>query len=181
MKKIGIILAGVISLLFSPALFAAQTPSIRLYAMPNTRKLIETLPGNAALVPIYQQKKWVKVGDPRNGKVGWVNKQQWRDARTAFFRPDIQTVYIHSDRNKKGKPALNIVAYKNGKALSAEQAKRLYRKIRQQQVHEARRMERLFGWIDRPFFQIERFPLEPSRVLPAEQQPSRQTHKTLES
>jgi hypothetical protein len=175
-----ILVTTLLGLLISSPLSAAERGTILLYAAPNNGKLVEKLPGNTALIPIYQQKKWLKVGDPRNGKVGWVNRQQWQAARNAFYRPDIQTVYIHSDHNKKGKPEFNIVAYKNGKKLSPELAKRLYRKIRQQQIQQARSMRRSFNWIDQPFFEAGRFPFEPSLVVPSKLKSSHKVRQTLE-
>ncbi len=86
------------------------------------------------------------LGNPKDGIVGWVNKQQVKKVRQTFYRPDIQTIYIHSDRAKSGKPVLNIVAYKNGKKLSPAEAKKLYGKIRKQQerqMHDMQRMNRM--------------------------------------
>lgn len=147
MKKLLIIFTGLMGLLFSLATFAQEKngdQQIIMYSKPNAQTIVEKLPGDAALVPIFQNKKWVKVGDPANGNVGWVNKKQLRKAREAFYRPDIQTIYIHSDQSSNGKPQLNIVAYKNGQKLSQEQAQRLYEKVRKQQMHEMKHMRRMF-------------------------------------
>lgn len=148
---------------------------IMVYSAPDGKQILAKLPANTSLIPIYRQKDWIKVGNPRNGQVGWVNKAQLRQARKAFFRPDIQTIYIHSDRNKNGKLQLNIVAYKNGEKLSAEQAKRLYEVMRENQLRDMRRMTR---WMDEQFFEMAPI-FQPVIMMPAE--PTSVTPKTSES
>ena len=130
---------------------------IKLYQQPQAGQVIAQLPVNIRLVPIYQQGKWVKVGDPRNGQVGWVDLAQYRKAREQFLRPDIQTVYIQINKNEKdGKPTLNIVAYKNGKQLSQAQANELYKQMRDQQQASWRNMRHFFWQADRDLFQARR-------------------------
>src|SRR5690349_1337169 len=53
-----------------------STANITLYTTPDTKsKVVSTVPLGQALVVILQQKDWVKVADPRNGDVGWVQQQ----------------------------------------------------------------------------------------------------------
>lgn len=166
MKKLKLAFTALLGLVVAAPALAANTDQIIVYSAPNTQKVLEKLPGDASLIPIYRQKQWVKVGDPRNGRVGWVNKKQVRKAREAFFRPDIQTIYIHTDRAKSGKPQLNIVAYKNGKKLSPEQAQRLYQRMRKNQLREMRRMRHMTRWMDQQFFETAPM-FQPMIVLPA--------------
>jgi len=120
-----------------------KNDKILLYAEANTKRLIAKLEPNAALIPIIDKGAWTKVGNPRNGQVGWIQRQQVRRAREAFYRPDVQTVYVSRETNKSGKPSLSIVAYKNGKKVSPAEAKRMYRLIRMQEVWENNRMRRI--------------------------------------
>lgn len=181
MKKRLLAYVAVLGMLFSlPTLALEKTGNkeILLYATPTSKTLEEKLPGDAALIPIYREKDWVKVGDPRNGKVGWVNRKQLREARQAFYRPDIQTIYIHTDRNAKGKPELNIVAYKNGEKLSPEQAKHMYEKIRKQQMHEMKLMHASFYREMKSMEQVfNTMPMyQPMFVLPAVSNKESSTH-----
>ena len=100
--------------------------------------------------------------------MGWVDKKQVHNARVAFYRPDIQTVYIHNDRNAKGKPELNIVAYRNGKQLSKEQASALYENMRKQQQREMRNMQYMSNWMHEMSSGMPLFAIAPLMVLPQE-------------
>ena len=118
---------------------------IKLYAAPNQKRLIRELPITVHLVSIYRQGDWVKVGDPRNGQVGWVNIKQYRQAKARYYRPNIQTFYVQMNRDNQGKPTWNIVAYRNGKPLPPKEAKKLYQKLRQQSQQ---------SWRNRPRFTL---------------------------
>ena len=136
-----------------------QMIQVNLYAKPQVfAKVIETINPNRRLVPIFRNGEWVKVGDPRDGKVGWINKKQYRKAYNNFYRPDVQTIFVNSNNNKDGKPVVNIVAYSNGKKLTEKQAKALYERMQKQQQHQWRamnhfnqRMGQLFARQDQMF------------------------------
>lgn len=180
MKKFRILLVGSLATCLTVAAFAANKKEeannankkkanagqIIVYSAPDTKKILEKLPGNAVIIPIYRQKEWVKIGDPKNGKVGWVNKEQVSKARQAFYRPDIQTIYIHADRNAKGKPQFSIVAFRNGEKLSPSEAKRLYEKMRKSQMREMKRVRYMTHWMNEEFYEAMP-PAQPMIVLPA--------------
>jgi len=136
---------------------AVDNNPIRLFSAPDSNKIVQELPGNAVLVPIYRKGLWCEVGDPATGKVGWVNTQQLEKARQDFYRSDIQTVFIHSSQSPQGKPELSVVAYVNGKKVSQEDAKRLYQKIRKQQLWQLKRPRMIFQDLDDEFINDFRF------------------------
>ena len=116
-------------------------------------------------VEITQDQKspqWVKVGlHDKAGTVGWVNMKAYRQAEHAYYQPDIQTVFVHIDHAKNGKPTYNVVAYKNGKELTKAEATTLYNKLRDEQQNIFRRnqafedrMQRMF---ERGFMSANRF------------------------
>lgn len=139
----------------------AKNDSIWLYDQAKNGKVIKRLTPNVRLVPIYQRENWVKVGDPRDGQVGWINLVQYQKARYKYYRPDIQTLYVHIDANNKGKPTLNVIAYKNGKPLSQKDAIELYNRLRKQQEEQYRNMQRfsmtMEQMMDQDFLNAERF------------------------
>ena len=54
---------------------------IKLYTKPSTRASVVTkINPLKNLVPIYQKGAWVKVGDPENGDVGWININEYQSA-----------------------------------------------------------------------------------------------------
>lgn len=81
------------------------------------------------LVPIFKKGDWVKVGDPIDGNVGWVNMKQYRAAVSAFSKSQFKTIYIQTN-DKVGKPAL--VVYEDGKKVSKKRAKEIYNKMQKQ-------------------------------------------------
>ncbi len=156
----------------------ASAPLVMLYAEPKTAsKVVAKLKPNTPLAPIYQEKDWYKVAvSSRDGQVGWINRQQYRTAMQAFYQPLVQTVYVQTTRDEKnGKPQINVVAYRNGKKVSDQEAKALYQKITQQQQAQWQQMRvfdvnmnrfwqdenRLFQDMSRPDFM-----LAPGPVLP---------------
>ncbi len=130
---------------------------INMYAEPTLRaKIVQSITPAERLVPIFRKGEWIKVGDPKDGSVGWINHDQYRKAMEAFYQPNFQTVFIRTQRDKNGKPVTSIVAYKNGKKLSEKDADALYKKIRQEQANDAQNMQRLFWDMDNMMEQQER-------------------------
>ncbi len=140
---------------------SAKTDMVLLYAQANKTQLVKKLAPNVRLVPIFQKGDWLKVGDAQTGTVGWVNLVQYQQARMNYYRPDIQTIYVHLDTHKAGKPTLNIVAYKNGKRMTDAKAYRLYKQLREQQNEELQTMQQFSLSMDRmmqqDFGNAERF------------------------
>ena len=56
--------------------WAATAPTaLNLHAQPNVQSnIVETLPSASPLVTIYQKDGWSKVGNPTNGKTGWIER-----------------------------------------------------------------------------------------------------------
>lgn len=158
---------------------AESNSKIKLYDKPRASHASLSLPASSHLVPIFRQGDWIKVGDRANGQTGWVNIKQYRAARSAYVRPDVQTIFIENTQSKSGKPTINIVAYKNGKKLTDKAARTLYHKMAQQQRQQQRywyrfnhmmqRQERDMDRLLNDNFMDMRPPLvlEPGPVMPA--------------
>lgn len=118
---------------------------VKLYSAPESdAKVLKEVPVTSRLVPIFREGAWIKVGDRQDGFVGWINVKQYHQAKRAYyqnyFNEKTETVYIHSEQD--GKKGQKIVAYRNGKKLTEEQAKALYGKMQQQQKQQWRAMQR---------------------------------------
>lgn len=143
LKRISLLL---VTLLFGVTTIFAATkalkntqPMIKLYAAPaNSSKVIATVPLYTQMVSIIHKGRWAKVGLRTDGRVGWINLDKYEQARDAILQPNIQTVYISTTQDDKGKPTVNVVAYHNGKRLSDKQAKVFYEKMVKQQRQEQR-------------------------------------------
>lgn len=148
MKKLFIL--GAILLASSFAL-AAKHPNtnqltFNLYASnKDNANIIATPSPTASMVKIYTDPRndnWVKVGLRKTGQVGWLKRDQYRAVLANLNAPDIQTFYLsRSTTDTSGKQKINIVAYKNGKKVSDQQAQQLYREMRQQQNVENQKVQ----------------------------------------
>jgi len=142
---------------------------LSLYAKSNLNStVVSKVEVSQDLVPIFRKEGWIKVGNPRNGKVGWINKEQYHKAVNANFHRRAQTVFIEVDQNKTN-PI--ITAYRNGKKLTAEQAKVLYSKIQKRQARFNKQMRRfqrsMRVWYSREMRNMNAFfmPLERSPMM----------------
>ena len=115
-------------LLFSSSIFAA---TINLYATPKGEKAIARITPGDRVVPIFEQKGWVKVGIAKDGKVGWMHKDD--------LYPKSSSIYINVKKNEKDDKEI-ITAYRDGKKLSEQESKALYEKLKIQQAKQQQEM-----------------------------------------
>jgi hypothetical protein len=100
----------------------AASNDISLYTQPNVAsRLIAELPYDTRLVPIFEKGDWLKVGDPSDGAVGWINKTQYMKAMQDAVRAHTQT-FVFKEKQQAGKPPV-IKAFHNGKPFQEEKTK----------------------------------------------------------
>jgi hypothetical protein len=136
----------------------SQTPPSREPLFPlalhekadSAAKPVDHIPVAQKLIPIYRQKDWIKLGNPQNGKVGWAKYDRyqqwlhWGKAKTKpIIKPFIQSVVITVTEKTDEKGDAQIIAYKNGKRLSDQEAKKLLKQVHQQQHNLQKRFDRL--------------------------------------
>lgn len=121
---------------------SSAEPTITLYANDNDKNIIKTLSPSTRLIKIYQKGDWIKVGNPEDGTVGWINQKQYQQALEAFYKPNIQEIVISQTTDKNNKPQIKIVAYKNGKPISQKEAEALYENVKKQQAAQAEYWEK---------------------------------------
>lgn len=164
MRKARLMILAIIGLFYATMAVAHPHHQGRRHYSANEYVLLRDQPSASAnvvdkvlptarLVTIFYHKDWVKVGDRQTGKVGWVNKKQFHQAQKAFFRPNLQTVFVSTSSDKQGKPTTTVIAYKNGKKLSNKEAKALYRKIEKQQKQEQQKVDQQFATMNKMFEQ----------------------------
>ena len=114
---------------------------VALYAKQHASKPERYLSMQSQLVPIIQRGDWVKVGVRPQGDVAWINMKQYRQALVQNMQPDVQTISISVQQQHGGKPKVNIVAYHNGKAMSDQQARKIYDQLQVQQRKQMHDMQ----------------------------------------
>ncbi len=118
-----------------------KTLQFCLYPKQDLKSTCKKQPLTMRFVTILSKDGWAKVGlHDHDGTVGWLHLADYHHKLQQWMQPNIQTVYINVTEDKSGKPSYNIVAYKNGKPVSAKEAQHLYQQLRQQQQQQMR------GW-----------------------------------
>jgi hypothetical protein len=123
-----------------------QTQNILVKTKPNAvaKTMMQVKPGQRLIIFYNNKKGWLKAGDPKTGQVGWVNKQQYRQAmrqRMSANKLKIRSSMLEVEQNK-GKP-VKIIAYKDGKKLSPAASKKRYQQMRRknQAKHKTLRLQ----------------------------------------
>ena len=134
-------------------------PQIIVRANPSsTAKIVEKVTPTTRLVKIIKKGDWLKVGNAENGQVGWINREQYQKAMQAYYQPDVQTVFIHVNGDGSHKTS-KIIAYKNGKKLSEQEADKLYKRIQHEQLKQRADFERVSKRMDK--LMRESFDMDP--------------------
>ena len=109
---------------------------IKLYTKPSTRASVVTkINPLKNLVPIYQKGAWVKVGDPENGDVGWININEYQSAVRKLTGTQEKTLYLQYV-NKPNNKKPTLIVYENGKKLSKKRALDVYKHMQKQETEE---------------------------------------------
>ena len=115
---------------------AKAVKKIIIYAEPSTSaKVIAQVNPWQRLIPVYQKGDWIKVGNPDDGTIGWINSKQYQEALESLYQP--QT------KSKK----LEIVVYEDGKK-KASISEKDFQKLQKQMNQMFQDMMRQFQQLD---------------------------------
>lgn len=118
--------------------------TITLFDQPNANaKSIGSIDAAQGVVPIFTTKdgEWVKVGDPKNGNVGWIKSSDLKDPNSP-----VSITYTQQYINNGNEPqAFQFIQYGPPHKMSKEEAQALVKKLQmdQQQLHKS--MENIFN------------------------------------
>ena len=117
-----------------------NTSSIALLEQPNTNaKIVANVPVGQALISIFSQNGWVKVGDPKNGNVGWVNSK-------TLQTQDYPLVYMEINSNKNGNKATQsyqVIQYSGSQSMNQAQMQKMLNNTEQQQANIQNEMNKV--------------------------------------
>lgn len=135
-------LSGLFFCLFS---FSALADNVKLYDSPKPDgKIISQIDLSSGIIPVFQSKDpkeqdWLKVADPRNGNVGWINKKDLKGKSVNFTLS--QTV-LPNDKNQTG---YQIVQFSNqtpfAQPVTPEQSHAMIQKFQAQQAEMEKSMQ----------------------------------------
>lgn len=150
-----------------------EVKQIILYETPSLNsKIVAKVELSQILIPIYKQEGWVKVGNPNNGTVGWVNIEQYSKIISDLVKPIVQTIYVQTNKGlEKGKEQITV--YENGIQVDQKRAEELLKQINSKQADTQKQfadiqkqMEEMFNNLSREF---NNFPVIP--VMPKGSEP----------
>lgn len=114
--------------------------AITLYDQPNTTaKTIGTIDSEAGIIPIFTPKTgdWIKVGDPRNGNVGWIKSSDLHTAGNNGF-----SFSEHVISNGNG-PSSYIIQFGTPKSLSNDQINNYVKQMQQRNQAMQKEMQHM--------------------------------------
>jgi hypothetical protein len=121
--------------------------NINLYDQPQTSsKVVGTIDTSSGVISIYSPEKseWMKVGDPKNGNVGWVKKTDLGDTKINF---NIIT-------NGKGGQNYQVFQFGNTAPYSSEDAAKAMKEIQARQQVIQQEMQKSMQQIYQNVFQM---------------------------
>lgn len=165
-----------LSLVLSSLIFAAEKPTIdyHIYQDNSTQsKVVGELKQNMTVIPIFYSKNMVKIANPKNGDVGWVNKQAL--SNTSIRVP----IIMHHHGKNADQSSYEVITYSNNQ-LTPQQTEALMQRLNRQEYRMQRLMAEDFQMMqdqfNDPFFNNMSMPvlLQPIIVMPQQsKQPSK--------
>lgn len=140
------------SLLLVTAIFSLSTTTIsmakiiNLYDQPKTdAKVIGTLDSTVGMVPIFTPKEsdWMKVGDPKNGDVGWIKTADLADNNGSLSTA--MSVTQKTVNSSNGPKTYQVVKLGTPKTMSPEEKQALLLKIQTQQREMEQAAQKMLG------------------------------------
>src|SRR6185312_9955517 len=117
------------TLFFTLALFAKN---VSLYDQPKSdAKVIGTIDPSTGIVPIFTPKEgdWIKVGNPKNGDVGWIKSSDLVQAGASSGSFSFSQKIVGTDKG----PQSYVFQFGVPAPLTKEQTDALYKRIEAQQ------------------------------------------------
>lgn len=141
---------------FSSICFAKE---ISLYDQPKAdAKVVGNVDLTAGFIPIYTPKdgKWVKIGDPRNGNVGWVKSNELNNINSTQSSFTFTQSYINDN---KPPMTYRIIQFGEPSKLSSEQTQSMIKQMQIQQQSFQKSMQNMMHNMDQLFYDDRHFML----------------------
>jgi hypothetical protein len=154
--------------------------SVNLYDQPQPNaKVVGTIASDSPMVPIFSSKdgKWMKVGDPKDGTVGWVKVGDLSNNNNSGFSFTQQTI-------NSGDGPKTTIQFGVPQEMSEEQIKDIQKKQAEVQKSIQKMMTDMYSDINKVYGNSAVFPagaypvFMPIVVVPAQQPPQPRTTPT---
>ena len=166
------LIAAAIALAASTLMMANNaSAAVELHKKPNFHSKVIGTPINVNapwMVIMYSaDKKWAKVANHNNGRVGWINKKGYLHTLKGKVQKTFQAVIVSTQR-KNNKVIESVIAYRNGNELSKKEARHLYNKLKKQMSvkhHGVHHGDKMMHDMEKKFFQHPFFHFQPGPDL----------------
>lgn len=145
--------------------------AVELHKKPNFHSKVLGTPidVNAPwMVIMYSaDKKWAKVANRDNGRVGWINQKDYLQTLKTTAKKTFQAVIVSTQR-KNNKVTESVIAYRNGKQLSQHEARELYEELKKSvaaEHHAFHHNNRMMHDMEKEFFHHPFFRFQPDPDL----------------
>lgn len=134
MKKLTtIILSALLLIICSVTALAAS--KVPLYSQPDAKsKVIDKVKLPGSFVQIYTKGDWIKIGDTKNGKVGWISQKDFEQNSGLYTTTFTQ----------QGKNGNQVVKYTGSVKLNKKQVEEMIMKMKKQQADMQKKMNEMF-------------------------------------
>lgn len=107
----------------------APVANVSLYEQPDAKsKLVEAITPGSPLIPIFSQGNWLKVADPANGQVGWINNETLPPQNRVYVKTITQSA------NTPNKNSSQVVQYTGSEQLDEKQMGQLMQNLQNRQA-----------------------------------------------
>jgi hypothetical protein len=109
--------------------------SINLYDQPKTdSKIVGSIDASSSMVPIFTTPTgdWIKIGDPKNGNVGWVKVSELGTNAGPFATG--LSITQHTITTKEGPKTYQTIQFGVPQVMTSEQAQAFAKKMQERQV-----------------------------------------------
>lgn len=120
--------------------FGVFAKTINLYDQPmTTSKVVGSIDTASGVIPIFTPKggEWVKVGDPRNGNVGWIKSSDLASGTTTSFS------FTQKFENDGKAPETYKIEFGNLPSLNTQQSVEMIKKMQSQQEAIQKSMQKV--------------------------------------
>ncbi|HVV67636.1 MAG TPA: SH3 domain-containing protein [Gammaproteobacteria bacterium] len=118
----------------------APAANISLYEQPDAKsKVIEAITPGRALIPIFSQGNWLKVADPTNGQVGWINNETLPAQNRVYVKTITQST------NTPNKNSSQVIQYSGNEQLDEKQLGQLMQNLQNRQAELQQVFDQLFN------------------------------------
>lgn len=122
MRKIPLFLFITSLTLITSLGFALSKPpaGIILYEQPDTKStIVESISPGQAIIPIFSNNNWTKVGDPKTGNVGWISNDVLHANGMIYTKTTVQPIPTPATKGYQ------VVQYSGTQQLDEKQIEQL--------------------------------------------------------